>query len=238
MDWNKDRFLSYLIFAFIAAICASAIKLLFEMKIHIYNDVLFILYFIGILLVIIVFSLAFLLLSISELKMFLMNIIKGIPSFLNRLFFALLFLGVFVLLLIFMLFPDIIPLPSHITIPDTTQILQRDVQIIGCICSAGVLGGFVNKFLGHLSDSEYTVQFWPMLTSLFCSLFISLVIFLLVRAGILKSVEVDTFNVYGVTGLSAITGYFAENIIGRLKSIYETLLGQHDKKMSGHQEDD
>jgi hypothetical protein len=166
---------------------------------------------------IIITGLLFLVLPPNEIVEIFRPFLLGIPGFLTRLVFASLFLGAFFFL------------------------VKREVQIIGCICSSSILGGFVHKVLTRdtrrrkalATDEEITaadLSFWEVIKALFCSLFVSLVIFFLIRAGILKAVEVDTFNIYGVTALSAITGYFGENIINRLRMVYETMIGNAENK--------
>jgi hypothetical protein len=190
---------------------------------------------------IIITGLLFLVLPPNEIVEIFRPLVLGIPGFLIRLVFASLFLGTFFALVIFLLFPELVPLPQMTIMQEQILKVKREVQIIGCICSSSILGGFVHKVLTHdtrrrralATDGEITaadLSFWEVIKALFCSLFVSLVIFFLIRAGILKAVEVDTFNIYGVTAVSAITGYFAENIINRLRMVYETILGDAENK--------
>lgn len=192
-------------------------------------------------LLVILAGLVFLVMPPEDIMRLLRGFLLGIPLVLMQTIFAALFLAVFALLIVFLLFPYVIPLPYAVDPQAVNQTLRRDVQIIGCICSAGMLGGFVNRIFSRPttgqkiapsgeSSQNAEMRFWTVLNSLFCSLFVSLVIFLLIRAGILKAVEVDTFNIYGVTGMSAITGYFAENIMRRLRTVYETILGSPENK--------
>ncbi len=138
-------------------------------------------------------------------------------------------------LVVFLLFPGRFgadPTTSH----------GRDVQIFGCIATSGLLGTFVRQFQSTLRPRELVghseaapqmssfVRFWSLVASLVSGLFTSVVLFLLLRAGILKSVEVDTFNIYGVTGVAAVSGYFSENIIRRFATIYESLFEPTEKQ--------
>jgi hypothetical protein len=74
----------------------------------------------------------------------------------------------------------------------------KEVQIIGSICFSGLLGGFVHQvhllLVPLLRDSKgqnaisIHSMLWRIVFSLFSSLFLSLVFFLLLRAGLLKTV--------------------------------------------------
>lgn len=147
------------------------------------------------------------------------------PHLIFHLFFTAVFIIDLVFLVVFLLFPDSIFAGTKDTV--------FDVQLLGCIGTAGVLGGFIHQIHTNLRPVELKedqtmssyVRFWTTLFSLFSSLFISMVLFALLRAGILKTVQVDTFNVYGVTGVSAVSGYFADNIISRFTRIYREILG-------------
>ncbi len=120
----------------------------------------------------------------------------------------------------------------------------NEIQIFGCIITAGILGGLTRQFHTNLNPSALMsiilqgtrerplaatvnssdfiyVKFWTTLFSLFVSFFVSVVLFLLLRAGLRKTAEVDTFNKYGVSGVAALSGYFSENIMRRLSRLFE-----------------
>lgn len=150
------------------------------------------------------------------------------PHLFFHLFFVLVFLADVWFLVQFLLFPwTLVSESVHIK-------LMLEVQLLGCIGTAGFLGGFVRQLHTTLkplelsstdSQSSLYVRFFSTLYSLFSSVFIATVLFTLLRAGVLKTVELDTFNVYGVTGVSAISGYFADNIMSRLTHLYRELFG-------------
>jgi hypothetical protein len=156
------------------------------------------------------------------------------PQLAFHLIFTALFVADLAFLVLFLLFPE--------TVYSGDPKLVRDVQIFGCIGSSGLMGDFIKQLQTNLrpvelySDKDPTarsltdaprassyVRFWSTMFSLFTAFFTATVLFLLLRAGILKTVEVDTFNVYGVTGVAAISGYFSDNIMRRLSLIYEQL---------------
>ena len=156
------------------------------------------------------------------------------PHLLFHLFFTALFIIDLVFLIVFLLFPE--------TFASGVKEHFRDIQVLCCIGTAGILGGFIRQLQTNLRPSELSisdtdntpstfspsiaspyVRFWSTLFSIFRALFTALVLFLLLRAGILKTVEVDTFNVYGVTGVAAVSGYFADSIIRRFSTVYEQL---------------
>lgn len=110
-------------------------------------------------------------------------------------------------------------------------------QIISCVCLGGLLGGFVREFRLEILNNQPESDFqyngkntWVILYSLISSVVVSLMVFLLLRAGILKSDSIDTFNVYGITGISSVIGFFSDKVIGRLSSIYEMLFSSQARK--------
>ena len=64
-----------------------------------------------------------------------------------------------------------------------------------------------------------------MVRSSIIGLFVSVVLFLILRAGIINQTQIDTFNVWGVTGVSAVTGFFADRVIERFSSLYNEVIG-------------
>ena len=103
-------------------------------------------------------------------------------------------------------------------------------SIFLCVCLAGFLGGFVREIHNYTislkADSKIDLKknFWHIIFSIISSLFVSLILFLLLRAGILKSDNIDSFNIYGVTGMSAVAGYFSDKIIARISKLYKTVV--------------
>ena len=66
---------------------------------------------------------------------------------------------------------------------------------------------------------------WFTVRSSIIGLFVSVVLFLILRAGIINQTQIDTFNVWGVTGVSAVTGFFADRVIERFSSLYNEVIG-------------
>lgn len=155
--------------------------------------------------------------------------VARVPQMLFHSFFTALLVVDIALLVVFLLFAARFGV-------DPTTTAGRDVQIFGCIATSGLLGAFVRQFQSTLRPRERTdqsdsfVRFWSLVASLVSGLFTSVVLFSLLRAGILKSIEVDTFNIYGVTGVAAVSGYFSENIIRRFSRIYENLFEPEGKR--------
>ena len=83
-----------------------------------------------------------------------------------------------------------------------------------------------NYTISLKADSKIDLKknFWRIIFSIISSLFVSLILFLLLRAGILKSDNIDSFNIYGVTGMSAVAGYFSDKIITRISKLYKTVV--------------
>lgn len=184
-------------------------------------------------------GLAAIFLPIESFKNSVRNFLYGIPSFLFHVFFVILYGTIIFLLIALLLKPTLlemffIPLQGEEL---THKIMEA--QILSCICLAGMAGGIISQLFIKLETSEPTEEgateihhypslshrFWNNLMGVISALFVSLVVFLLIRAGILKQVEIDTFNVYGVTGFAAVSGYFSKSILERFKKLYEGIMG-------------
>ncbi|MEO9459878.1 MAG: YEATS-associated helix-containing protein [Lentilitoribacter sp.] len=109
----------------------------------------------------------------------------------------------------------------------------KEAQILLAVTSAGMLGGLM-KYLTEFSN-EKTEQYslWGLIQSSITGLFVALVLFLILRAGIINQTNVDTFNIWGVSGVSCVTGFFANKVLERLSSVYEELAGLKRKETQG-----
>ena len=102
-------------------------------------------------------------------------------------------------------------------------------QVLVSVCLGGFLGGFVRETYSRFLISKdeissiFITRFWVIIFSLLGSVLLSVIFFLLLRAGILKSESVDSFNLYGVTGISTITGYLSDRVLKRFSILYTTL---------------
>ncbi|MEM6737765.1 MAG: hypothetical protein AAF620_17025 [Bacteroidota bacterium] len=141
----------------------------------------------------------------------------------------LIFIGTFVTALVFFIIILINPEYLMGGLKDQDKLITT--QIITSVCLSGLLGGYTreifNNFLTQTDQNEELrltiTKVWLVFISLLGSVFLSLVFFLLLRAGILKSDKVDTFNIYGVAGIASVTGYFSNNVINRLSKLYKTI---------------
>ncbi|GAB3342360.1 hypothetical protein ACFO0E_13300 [Chromohalobacter beijerinckii] len=113
-------------------------------------------------------------------------------------------------------------------LPISNEDTLRDFQIFLVVGSSGMLGGVMRIYSGESLLSKMGPDVWKIFHSLFVALFVSIVLFFLLRAGIVKEPSIDTFNVWGVAGVSAITGFFSEKIIKRFQRLFNEVLGEGD----------
>lgn len=101
----------------------------------------------------------------------------------------------------------------------------KDVQIVLGVSAAGLLGGQMRYFHSGASNASENFSLWQLVHSSIVGMFVALVLFLVLRAGIIQQSSVDTFNIWGVVGVTAVTGFFADNVLERLSSVYDELIG-------------
>ena len=118
--------------------------------------------------------------------------------------------------------------PESLNIVD--KIRLREAQVFLAVSSAGMMGGLMRYFSHDQIIKNEVMNLWHMVHAAIIGLFVSLVLFLVLRAGIINQTQIDTFNVWGVTGVSAITGFFAERVIDRFSSLYNEVLGNNSKQ--------
>ena len=105
-----------------------------------------------------------------------------------------------------------------------------NAQVLTSVCLGGFLGGFVREtYFRFLTAKEemtgiFIKKFWIIIFSLLGSVLISLIFFLLLRAGILKSDSVDSYNLYGVVGVSIISGYFSDKVLKKVAKLFKDIL--------------
>lgn len=105
----------------------------------------------------------------------------------------------------------------------------REAQVFLAVSSSGMMGGLMRYFSHEAVIKSESLNLWHMVHSAIVGLFVSVVLFLILRAGIINQTQIDTFNVWGVTGVSAITGFFAERVIERFSSLYNEVVGNKNK---------
>lgn len=121
--------------------------------------------------------------------------------------------------------------PQNLTFSSDNPKRMVEVQILFAVSITGFLGALIREITILVSDKTKALSLSAIFFSTFSGLFVSLISFFLFRAGILKNIEVDTFNVYGVTGISGLTGYFSDRIVSRLSGLYQALIeGNKDSK--------
>ncbi|MDX5998208.1 hypothetical protein HRJ35_01575 [Shewanella oneidensis MR-1] len=109
----------------------------------------------------------------------------------------------------------------------------REAQVFLAVSSSGMMGGLMRYFSHDAVIKNESLNLWHMVHAAIVGLFVSLVLFLILRAGIINQTQIDTFNVWGVTGVSAITGFFAERVIERFSNLYNEVVGNTSKPGEG-----
>lgn len=90
-------------------------------------------------------------------------------------------------------------------------------------------GGFGGCMRILVNERDHRLNFVVFLQASFTGLFVSFVLFLVLRAGIIDQDSVDTFNVWGVCGISMLAGYFSGNALQRLNSVFSELVAPSEK---------
>lgn len=116
---------------------------------------------------------------------------------------------------------------ESIPIEDPSRL--REAQVFLAVSSSGMMGGLMRYFSHDAVIKSEQLNLWHMVHAAIVGLFVSVVFFLILRAGIINQTQIDTFNVWGVTGVSAITGFFAERVIERFSSLYNEVVGNGSK---------
>ncbi len=132
-------------------------------------------------------------------------------------FAVILFVSTFLGVCFSILFYDIMPFN------DSDRL--RDAQVLLAVSSSGAMGGLMRYFSHEAVTRNKELDAWKLIHATIVGLFVSLVLFLILRAGIINQTKVDTFNVWGVAGVSAITGFFSEKMLERFSSIYNEIVG-------------
>ncbi|RZG09085.1 hypothetical protein EXT48_02650 [Pseudoalteromonas sp. CO348] len=106
----------------------------------------------------------------------------------------------------------------------------REAQVFMAVSSSGMMGGLMRYFSHDKVIKDEAINLWHMVHAAIVGLFVSVVLFLILRAGIINQTQIDTFNVWGVTGVSAITGFFSERVIERFSNLYNEVVGNTKKQ--------
>lgn len=139
-------------------------------------------------------------------------------AFIARLIAVLFFFSVFVLLGLSIFFEHLVDLVGF----DVT----KDVRIFLTVSTAGMLGGMMSTFSSKDIIKNQVLSLWEMVHGSIVGLFVSVVLFCVLRAGIIQQANIDTFNFWGVAGVSAITGFFSENMIVRFSALFKEMVGE------------
>ncbi|QTF93720.1 YEATS-associated helix-containing protein [Halomonas sp. BM-2019] len=119
------------------------------------------------------------------------------------------------------------------SLPFQDESKLREAQVFLAVSSSGMMGGLMRYFSHDSVIRKEEMNLWHMVHSAIVGLFVSVVLFLILRAGIINQTQIDTFNVWGVTGVSAITGFFADRVIERFSNLYNEVVGDTSKKSDG-----
>lgn len=135
-----------------------------------------------------------------------------------RLLSILLFLSIFSAFVMALLFPE------YMLGPDASE--RKEIQIFACVASAGTMGGVMRYLMEEKVQNGSSIDLWLLSHSAVSGLFVSVILFLVLRAGVINKVQVDTFNLYGVSGVSAVVGFFADKMVKRFSGLYEEVVGR------------
>ena len=128
------------------------------------------------------------------------------------------FLSVFSMFVISLLFPEVF-LGEELN-------EKKEIQIFACVASAGTMGGLMRYLMEEKVQNGELMDLWSLSHSAISGLFVSVILFLVLRAGIINKVQIDTFNVYGVSGVSAVVGFLADRMVKRISGLYEEVVGK------------
>lgn len=103
-----------------------------------------------------------------------------------------------------------------------------DIRLILSVVLSGSLGGLlkgINVAKENMNSNEQSLinNFWSIILKIIQASIVSTSMFLIFRAGILKTIDYDTFNIYGVTGISIIAGYISDKIVFKIHNLYNSL---------------
>ena len=81
----------------------------------------------------------------------------------------------------------------------------REAQVFLSVSSSGMMGGLMRYFSHEAVIKKEELNLWHMVHAAIVGLFVSVVLFLILRAGIINQTQIDTFNVWGVAGAVSYT---------------------------------
>ena len=116
---------------------------------------------------------------------------------------------------------------DHLPFEDATRL--REAQVFLAVSSAGMMGGLMRYFARDGVAKGKEMNLWHMVHASITGLFVSIIFFLILRAGIINQTQIDTFNVWGITGVSAVTGFFSDRVIERFSNLYNEVIGKTEK---------
>jgi len=128
------------------------------------------------------------------------------------------FLSVFSMFVISLLFPEVF-LGAELN-------GKKEIQIFACVASAGTMGGLMRYLMEEKVQNGESMNLWSLSHSAISGLFVSVILFLVLRAGVINKVQIDTFNLYGVSGVSAVVGFLADRMVKRISGLYEEVVGK------------
>ena len=91
-------------------------------------------------------------------------------------------------------------------------------------CSAGMMGGIMKYLVFANASGLKTLRVWDIIYASVVGLFVALILFLLFRSGIISDTPIDSYNKYGVAGISILAGFFSDRVIDKLTDWYGRLL--------------
>ncbi len=107
----------------------------------------------------------------------------------------------------------------------TSQVLKMsEFWFYSIACSAGMMGGIMKYLVFANAAGLKTLRVWDIIYASVVGLFVALILFLLFRSGIISDTPIDSYNKYGVAGISILAGFFSDRVIEKLTEWYGRLL--------------
>ena len=147
----------------------------------------------------------------------------------------LLIISIVLIILIFMLWPDIkLGKDGNLIYEPTWKFfswilnINDEARIILLVLLSGALGSYIHAatsfvtFVGNRSLEKSWI--WWYILRPFIGSTLALIFYFVIRGGLLSTgTEASGISIYGITGLSGLVGMFSKNAVDKLREVFETL---------------
>ena len=114
----------------------------------------------------------------------------------------------------------------HDFLPFSDEVKLKEIQVFMAVASSGMMGGMMRYFTSNRYIDIQEDSLWLLIHSAMIGMFVSVVLFLILKAGIINQIQVDTFNIWGVSGISSIIGFFSGRMINRFSNLFNDIIGK------------